>query len=360
MTVGILGGGQLGRMLALAGYPLGLTFRFLDPAPDACAFPLGEGLVGGFDDRRLLDRLGADVEVVTYEFENIPVDAVEYLAQRARVLPPPQALRNTQDRLQEKRLFAALGIPTARFCAVDSDRDLREAAERLGFPLVLKTRSQGYDGKGQLVVEGEDELASARRRLGNAPVLAEEFVAFDREVSIVALRGAGGEIAYYPLAENVHRQGILHTSVSRPADPMAAKARDYAERLLTHLDYVGVLALEFFHVGDELLANEFAPRVHNTGHWTIEGAETSQFENHLRAILGLPLGSTAPVASVALVNCIGTLPDARRLLGIPGVHLHIYGKSPRPGRKVGHVTIRGADHDEVQAKLGKVRALMDG
>jgi 5-(carboxyamino)imidazole ribonucleotide synthase len=346
-------------MLALAGYPLGVKFRFLDPAADACAFPLGEALHGRFDDVPLLDRLGSGAQVVTYEFENVSMRGVEYLSQRVRILPPPEALRVKQDRLREKRLFPDLGIPTADFLPIDAEHDVREAAEWFGFPLVLKARERGYDGKGQLIVEGEAELESLYGHLPNTPLMAERFVAFDREVSIVAVRGRDGETAYYPLAENVHQQGILQSSMSRPADPIAAKAKEYAERLLTHLDYVGVLALELFQVGNELLANEFAPRVHNTGHWTIEGAETSQFENHLRAILGLPLGATVPVGAVAMVNCIGTLPDARRLLEIPGVHLHIYGKLSRPGRKVGHVAVRGSDESDLQAKLREVHAVMN-
>lgn len=360
MIVGILGGGQLARMLALAGYPLGLKFRFLDPAADACAFPLGEPLVGSFDDPLLLDRLGTDAHVVTYEFENVSLDGVEYLSERVRLHPSPQSLRVKQDRLREKRLFVDLGIPTATFRSVETEHDLREAAKRLGFRLVLKIRSHGYDGKGLSVVAEERELKSAWERLGHSPLVAEQFVAFDREVSIVAVRGSRGEVAYYPLAENVHRHGILHSSRSRPDDPMASKAEEYAERLLTHLDHVGVLAVELLQVGNELLANEFAPRVHNTGHWTIEGAETSQFENHLRAILGFPLGSTAPVGSVAMVNCIGALPDARPLLEIPGVHLHFYGKPSRPGRKVGHVTIRGADESDLQVKVREVSTALAG
>jgi 5-(carboxyamino)imidazole ribonucleotide synthase len=356
MIVGILGGGQLARMLALAGYPLGLKFRFLDPAPDACAFPLGEALVGGFDETPLLDRLGTDADVVTYEFENVSLSGVEYLSQRVRLQPSPKALYLKQDRLREKRLLVDLGIPTATFQSIETERDWWEATERLGFPMVIKSRSLGYDGKGQLVVGGEPELERARDHLGSVPLIAEEYVAFDREVSVVAVRGADGEVACYPLSENVHRQGILHTSWSRPDDRMAFLATEYAQRLLAHFGYVGVLALELFQVGDKLLANEYAPRVHNTGHWTIEGAETSQFENHLRAILGIPLGSTAPVGSVAMVNCIGNLPDTRRLLRIPGVHLHIYGKTSRPGRKVGHVTVRGTDEGDLQERLGEVTA----
>jgi 5-(carboxyamino)imidazole ribonucleotide synthase len=306
----------------------------------------------------LLDRLGTDAHVVTYEFENVSLRGVEYLSQRVRLHPLPRALYVKQDRLREKRLFNDLGIPTATFQPIETEHDLREVAKRLGFPLVLKVRSQGYDGKGQWVIGEEGELRPAWDRLAHTPLVAEQFIGFDREVSIVAVRGSSGEVAYYPLAENVHRQGILHTSRSQPDDPMTSTAQEYAERLLAHFDYVGVLAMELFQVGDRLVANEFAPRVHNTGHWTIEGAETSQFENHLRAILGFPLGSTAPVGSVAMVNCIGNLPDTRRLLGIPGVHLHIYGKPLRPGRKVGHVTIRGADEGDLQAKLREVGAVL--
>jgi 5-(carboxyamino)imidazole ribonucleotide synthase len=358
MIAGILGGGQLARMLALAGLPLGLTFRFLDPAADACAFPLGEALVGGFNHRRLLDRLGSGAQVVTYEFENVSLDGVEYLSQRVPLHPSPKALYVKQDRLREKRLFLDLGIPTAAFQPIETVDDLTEAARRLGFPMVLKVRSLGYDGKGQLVVNEEAELMPAWERLARAPVLAEQFVAYDREVSILGMRGLSGDRACYPLAENVHRQGILHSSISRPGDGMFPKAKEYVDKLLTRFDHVGVLALELFQVGDELMANEFAPRVHNSGHWTIEGSETSQFENHLRAILGFPLGSTAPVGSVAMMTCIGHLPDMPRLLGIPGVHPHVYGKPARPGRKVGHVTIRGTDESDVQARLRHVQEVM--
>ncbi len=358
MIVGILGGGQLARMLALAGCPLGLKFRFLDPAADACAFPLGEAFVGRFDDTLLLDRLGTDAQVITYEFEHVSLSGVEYLSQRVPLYPSLEALYIKQDRLREKRLFVDLGIPTAAFQSIETERDLREAAKRLGFLMVLKTRSLGYDGKGQFVVHGEGAVDRALDSWGGLPLVAEEFVGFDREVSLMAVRGVEGEIAFYPLSENIHRQGILYIARSQPGDRMASLAKEYAKRLLTHFGYVGVLALEFFQVGENLLANEYAPRVHNTGHWTIEGAETSQFENHLRAILGLPLGSTAPVCSVAMVNCIGDVPDTRRLLAVPGVHLHVYGKLPRPGRKVGHVTIRGADERDLEEKLEEVRPLL--
>jgi 5-(carboxyamino)imidazole ribonucleotide synthase len=359
MMVGVLGGGQLARMLALAGYPLGLRFVFLDPAGDACAFALGEALHGGYDDCELLERLASRAGVVTYEFENVPAQTSRFLSERVQVYPPWEALAVTQDRLAEKRLFRELDIPTSPFHPVDTRHGLHQALGRLGLPLVLKTRSGGYDGKGQLLLANEEDIAPAWDRLGGSPLLAEQYVPFVREVSMIAVRGQRGETAYYPMSENVHRAGMLHMACSRPGDPMAGLATEYVGRVLSRFDYVGVLALEFFQEGDRLLANEFAPRVHNSGHWTIEGAETSQFENHLRAILGLPLGSTSAVGSVAMVNCIGTLPDTRPLLALADVHLHVYDKLARPGRKLGHVTVRAHDSRTLQTKLSTVCELLN-
>ena len=323
--VGCLGGGQLGRMLALAGAPLDVQFRFLDPAADACAGEVGDLLVGPYDDPALLDRLAAGADAVTYEFENVPVDA----ARRVGAVPDARALEQGQDRLVEKELFAKLGIATARFGSL----------EDTGLPALVKSRRLGYDGKGQRIVEasgpiGDDELA-------------EELVPFARELSIVAVRGRDGETAFYPLAENEHRAGIL--AVSRAPAPAApqAEAEAIATKLLDALEYVGVLAVELFEVHGRLLASEFAPRVHNTGHWTIDGAVTSQFENHVRAILGLPLGSTEPTGEAAMVNLVGGLPPRERLLGVPGAHIHLYGKEPRAGRKLGHVTLVDASSHEV-------------
>lgn len=315
-TVGIIGGGQLGRMLALAGIPLGLSFRFLDPAADAPAREVGELLVGAYDDPELLDRLSDGADAVTYEFENVPVTA----ARRVGAVPVPGALEATQDRLTEKRLFRRLEIPTAR---IDDEVET--------FPALLKTRRLGYDGKGQRLVE---------TRPGTVPGhVLEELVPFDRELSLLAVRARDGETRFYPLIENVHQEGILRTSRAPAANAPQAKAEDYATRLLDALGYVGVLALELFEAGGELLANELAPRVHNSGHWTIEGAETSQFENHLRAILDLPLGSTEVRGEAVMVNLIGAAPAPEEILAIPGAHLHLYGKAPRPGRKLGHVTL---------------------
>ena len=314
-VVGVIGGGQLGRMLGLAGIPLGLSFRFLDPAPDAPAAAVGELLVGAYDDPVLLDRLADGADAVTYEFENVPVEA----ARRVGAIPARRALEVAQDRLVEKQLFRQLGFPTAR---IDDEVET--------FPALLKPRVLGYDGKGQRLVE---------TRPGTVPGhVLEERVAFDRELSLLAVRGRDGETRFWPLVENVHEDGILRTSRAPAVDAPQAEAEAYAGRLLDELGYVGVLALELFDAGGRLLANELAPRVHNTGHWTIEGSATSQFENHLRAILGLPLGSTESRSSL-LVNLIGSTPDAEAVLSVPGAHLHLYGKEPRPGRKLGHVTL---------------------
>ncbi len=327
--VGCVGGGQLGRMLALAGLPLGIRLRFLDPAPDACARAVGELLVGGYDDPALLARLADGADAVTYEFENVPVEA----AAAVGAVPGPGALEEGQDRLREKELFRRLGIPTARF----------GSPGEIGVPALVKLRRLGYDGKGQRRIDAVEPLA--------ADELAEELVPFDRELSIVAVRARSGETRFWPLAENVHRDGVLRVSRAPAADAPQAEAEAIATALLDELAYVGVLAVELFEVDGRLLANEFAPRVHNTGHWTIDGAVTSQFENHLRAILGLPLGETEALAPAVMVNLIGGIPSLDDLLALPSAHLHLYGKEPRPGRKVGHVTLVGASEAVVAAAI---------
>jgi 5-(carboxyamino)imidazole ribonucleotide synthase len=324
--VACIGGGQLGRMLGLAGLPLGLSFRFLDPSPEACARELGELVVAGYGDPEGLGRLAAGADVVTFEFENVPVEA----AARIGAVPGSAALEQGQDRLREKNLFRSLGIPTARFGSV----------EETGLPALVKSRRLGYDGKGQRRVEvneplGEDELA-------------EEIVAFDRELSIVGVRGRDGETRFWPVAENVHRDGILRVTRAPAPEAPQSEAEAICTALMDALDYVGVLAVELFEVGGRLLANEFAPRVHNTAHWTIDGAGTSQFENHLRAILGLPLGSTELRASCAMVNLIGSVPALEAMLALPGARVHLYGKAPREGRKVGHLTLVDPDEETVR------------
>jgi 5-(carboxyamino)imidazole ribonucleotide synthase len=343
MVVGILGGGQLARMLALAGHPMGIRTIVLDPAGDACAAPVATHLHGAFDDRALLDRLADACDVVTYEFENVPLESLRCLSEKVAVYPPVSALKATQDRLEEKKLFRELGIETADFMAVSSQQELESAIGEIGVPSVLKTRRMGYDGKGQLILKEAADVAGAWERLGGVPAILEAFVPFDREVSDIAVRGHDGAIAAYSLSENVHGDGILKLATSKPRDPIKPLAVDYATRLLDHLGYVGVMTLEFFQLGDLLLANEFAPRVHNSGHWTIEGAETSQFENHLRAVTGLALGSTSPVGHSAMINCIGQIPPLAEVMKVTGAHMHDYAKEPRPGRKVGHITVRSSD-----------------
>ena len=362
MTIGVLGGGQLGRMLALAGTPLGERFVFLDPMPESPAGHVGELLVGAYDDRASLAALASRCSVVTYEFESVPALAVRALEELgALVFPPGGALEVAQDRLQEKSFFERLSIPTAEFAPVESREELGRAATRIGLPAVLKTRRFGYDGKGQAVLRAESDLDTAWAAVNGAPSILERFVPFDRELSILAVRGRDGSAATYALVENHHAGGILRVSYA-PAPNVStavqAKAAAYAERIVNELSYVGVLALELFAAGDELLANEMAPRVHNSGHWTIEGAETSQFENHLRAILGLPLGATACVGASAMVNVIGAAPDRAALLAVEGAHVHLYGKEPAPGRKLGHVTVRGESQAAIAERVARVRAIV--
>ena len=345
MIVGIVGGGQLARMLALAGTPLGLRFVFLDPAEDACAAPLGEHLRGSFDDLALLSQLAEQADVVTYEFENIPEASLRFLASRADVYPAVHALATARDRLSEKSLFQQLEIPTVPFAPIDSLEEMEQAVDAFGLPAILKTRTMGYDGRGQVVLRTRADLRAAWKRLGGVPLVLEGFADFQRELSIIGARGRDGETQFYPLAENVHRDGILHHSRSRPHDPAEKQAQRYAERVMHELDYVGVMALELFEVGVDLVANEMAPRVHNSGHWTIEGAAISQFENHLRAILGLPLGSTDAIGFATMVNFVGTMPEPAQLLTAPALHLHCYDKAPRPGRKIGHATICSPTQD---------------
>ncbi len=369
MTIGGLGGGQLGRMLALAGSPLGQRFIFLDPGQESCAGHVGDLRVGAYDDEERLAEISRRAEVITYEFENVPVASARYLAERVPVYPPPRALEVSQDRFLEKSFFEELGIPTAGFAKVDSREDLEAAVGRLGLPCVLKTRRFGYDGKGQLVLRTIEDVTDGWSALGAAPLIVERFVAFDREASVVAVRGRDGEVRAYPMVENEHAEGILR--VSRPASPaitpaMQATGEGYARRILDALGYVGVLAIELFVVDGALVANEMAPRVHNSGHWSIEGADTSQFENHVRAITGMPLGSTRLRGPCAMVNVLGRMPPREEILRIERAHLHVYGKGAgdgsargsRGGRKIGHVTVSAATRAELEETVAVVRAIV--
>lgn len=345
MNIGILGGGQLARMLAQAGQSQGLKFMFLSPESASCAAPFGEHLLANYDDESALQRLAQWADVVTYEFENVPAPSIRFLERYARVHPSSNALSISRNRVTEKEQFRALGIPTAEFAAVDSPLDLQAAVARIGLPAILKTRTDGYDGKGQAVLRTQEDVASAWAALGAVPCILEAMIPFARELSIIATRSETGEKAFYPVSENYHRQGILRLSLSRPNDRMQLMAEALINRLLDELDFVGTLTLELFQVQDKLLANEIAPRVHNSGHWTIEGAQTSQFENHLRAIQGLALGATGVTQSAAMVNIVGEWPLALTQLVAPHTYLHDYTKAERAGRKIGHLTLLDEKQD---------------
>jgi 5-(carboxyamino)imidazole ribonucleotide synthase len=368
MTIAILGGGQLARMLVLAGTPLGLRFRCLDPAPDAVAGHVCEHLCAPFDDPAALAKLARGAEVVTFEFENVPAATTERLLQHGPVRPHPRALATGQDRLFEKQLFQRLGMGVPEYRTAHTLAELQAAVAAVGAPCIVKTRRLGYDGRGQARLKPGPELAAAieaaHRELthGNdGGLIVERFVPFQRELSVLAVRSLRSEIAAYPLVENVHEGGILRRSRAPAPDVSEAtskQAHDFVAAVLQDLDYVGVLAIELFDLGGKLLANEMAPRVHNSGHWTIEGSVCSQFENHVRAVAGLPLGSTAMAHGFAtMVNCIGTLPARDAALSLPGVHVHAYGKQPRENRKVGHATVVGDDRAAVDALAAKVGAL---
>jgi 5-(carboxyamino)imidazole ribonucleotide synthase len=356
--VGIIGAGQLGQMLGFAAQGLGIECVFLDPSSDPPAAICGPVLRFPFDSEEGLQQLVAQTDLITYEFENVPVTATEAISRTTPVFPPPLALRHAQDRLAEKKLFEKLNIPVPAFRTVDSEADLRTACREIGFPVVLKTRRLGYDGKGQTIVRSEAGIGDALLEVGSDDLIAEQWIAFDMEVSAIGARSVSGETAFYALTHNQHQDGILSDSRA-PAETnsLETEANDLLLRLLQDLEYVGVMALELFVTGDRLMANEFAPRVHNSGHWTIEGAETSQFENHLRAILDMPLGATGMLGYAGMLNLIGDVPSTMRALTLPGCKLHEYGKQARKGRKLGHVSVlseHAAGRDAALQRLGKL------
>jgi len=365
VNIGILGGGQLGRMIALSGYPLGLRFRFFDPVDEACVDPLAARVRGAWDDREALARFADGLDVVTYEFENVPVETVRALEARGvAVHPGARALEVSQDRVAEKQFLNVQGVATAPFAAVDTEAALREAVARLGLPAVLKTRRGGYDGKGQIVLRTAEDVTAAWAELGGVPLILEGFVPFERELSIVAARDRAGNVACYPLVQNVHRDGILRLTFApapRLSEALQAQAERWVHAVLDALGYVGVIAIELFERDGELVANEMAPRVHNSGHWSIDGAVTSQFEQHVRAVAGLPLGSTAPRGASLMVNVIGTLPDATHVAAVAaveGAHVHLYDKEPRAGRKIGHVTLNAPDASTLAARVPALASAM--
>ncbi len=356
-TVGILGGGQLARMLALSGAPLGLRFLVMDTEADACAGQFAPLLVGDYRDEKALAEFASKIDVATFDFENVPAESAQWLSERVPVFPNPRALAIAQDRLAEKTLFRELDIPVPDFATVATRGELDAALARVGVPCILKTRRLGYDGKGQFRIRALADADAAWDALGaqadKVGLIVEAFVPFQRELSVVAVRGRDGEFRSWPLTENWHVEGVLSASLA-PAqadDALAGAAIAHARKLAEKIDYVGVFALELFCKDGTLLANEMAPRVHNSGHWTIEGSETSQFQNHLRAVLGLPLGETRMLGHACMLNWIGAMPDAAAVLGEGGGHWHDYGKLPRAGRKVGHATFRADSMEELAASL---------
>ncbi len=359
-TVGILGGGQLARMLALAGAPLGLRFLVMDTVADVCAGQFAPLLVGDYRDEAALAEFASRVDVATFDFENVPAESAEWLAARVPVFPNPRALAIAQDRLVEKTLFRDLGIPVPDFAAVATRAELDTALAAVGTPCILKTRRLGYDGKGQFRIRSRDDADAAWAALGaqaaSVGLIVEAFVPFERELSVIAVRGRDGSFRSWPLTENWHVDGVLSASLApaRVTDELTGTAFAHARALAETLDYVGVFALELFCRDGVLLANEMAPRVHNSGHWTIEGAETSQFENHLRAVLGLALGDTRMRGVACMLNWIGELPEAAPVLESSGGHWHDYGKQPRAGRKVGHATLRDESVDALAGQLHRI------
>lgn len=361
MKIGVLGGGQLGRMLALSGVPLGHEFVFLDAKEDACSQVAGTLLVGENTNEDLLQQLAEHCDVVTYESENTPIESVELLEKTVPVYPPKRALEVTQDRLAEKTFCQEHSIPTAQFFAVENSADLESATKQLGLPCILKTRRLGYDGKGQVFIKTEADREEAKKLANEQSCILEQFVAFEREVSIIATRAKDGKIMYYPLAQNVHREGILHTShvPAETEEKTETQARAIAQTFLEDFDYIGTLAIEFFVLADgNLLVNELAPRVHNSGHWTIEGAATSQFENHVRALTGMHLGSTEIRVPSTMINIIGTYPPLEALESIEGAHIHFYDKQERAKRKIGHVTVCHQNSEILKRSTEQIEALL--
>lgn len=361
LRIGVLGGGQLGRMLGLAGIPLGFRFLFLDPAPDACAAVSGELLQAQFEDADSARELGRRVDVATFDFENVPESTAQALTEYCPLYPGPNALGASQDRIVEKDLMVSLGARVPAYHGVSSRTDLLDGLDKTAYPAILKTRRFGYDGKGQAMLRDAEDLERAWHQLGDSQLVLEAFVPFEAECSLVGVRGRDGDTRFWPLIRNVHLNGILALSLPGVFSPaLQAGAEAVMTRLMDHLGYSGVLTMEFFLRDGELLVNEFAPRVHNSGHWTIDGSACSQFENHLRAICGLPLGMTDMTAHSLMFNWIGAMPAVARALEIPGLHWHDYGKQARPGRKIGHATLTADSLEELKQRARRLASLAGG
>ncbi|WP_320822085.1 5-(carboxyamino)imidazole ribonucleotide synthase [Reinekea sp.] len=356
MKLGIIGAGQLGQMMALAARPLGIDTAFLDPSVEACGGRVGKLFCADYSDPTGLAELADFAEVISFEFENVPPATVALLARSRPVYPPAEALATARDRWAEKTLFQSLGIATAPVAEVNDQQGLVEAVARVGLPAVLKTRTLGYDGKGQKVLRLAEDVAGTFAELGAVPLILEGFIDFEFELSCIGVRDPQGLCVFYPLIRNDHRQGILHRSQPLDEPHLQALAERAVESVMQTLNYVGVLAFEFFVRDGQLIGNEIAPRVHNSGHWTIEGSRCSQFENHVRAVMNLPLGNTETLGPVAMYNVIGKRPEVHNLLAIPGLHWHDYGKSERRGRKIAHITLTASSDAELVERCAAVEA----
>lgn len=356
MKIGILGGGQLARMLALAAHPLGIETLVYEPKPQSSAHFVTQTIQGEFNDQDKLRYFCDQVDRITFETENIPQETAAFVDKHGTLVPNLQALTITQDRLLEKTFFNSHNIPTAPYLPVANKGELKQACDQLGLPTLLKTRLEGYDGKGQYWLRTEQAIEAAP---DSGSFIVEKIIDFNREISLVGARDGQGNCVFYPISDNQHHQGILHKSqVIHAAPLLQAQAETYMKTVLEALDYVGVLAIEFFQVGETLIANEMAPRVHNTGHWTIEGAYTSQFENHIRALADLPLGLTTLRGPSVMINCLGNMPSSATICAIPYAHYHHYQKSSRPQRKVGHITVCAPTPEELSTSMRQVVAIM--
>lgn len=359
-TIGILGGGQLAMMMAQAAKKIGVNTLVLDASADACAGSVSELITAEFHDPTALQVLSERCDVITIDFENVPTATLQAFSDDLPCYPQAEFLTVVQDRWLEKTMLRESGIPTPDFFMVDSRPDLLSAVEQTGYPAVLKTRRFGYDGKGQMILRQPEDLEHAWRRFEGHALILEAFVNYDRECSIIAVRNRAGEIDYYPIADNAHTDGILHQSRAPSAladDHLISTAQRYIKQLLDDNQYVGVLTLELFVVGEQLLANEIAPRVHNSGHWSIEGTKCSQFENHIRALADMPLGDTSAITETLMINCIGQMPDVS-MFNQAGLTVHDYGKAPRAGRKVGHITLTNTDADALLAMAAEIEQKM--
>jgi 5-(carboxyamino)imidazole ribonucleotide synthase len=359
MSILVLGSGQLARMMALAGYPLGISVQAVDVADNKIVDPVSKQIINNS-----LDRMIEEVDAITVEFEHIPEALLELVYGSGKLKPSVEAILTGADRVREKKLLKKLDIANCPFEIVTDAAQLDAAVEKLGEKLIIKASRDGYDGYGQWRLHNIKNLPELKQQLSKldlhkVPLVVEKMLSFDRELSLVAVRSSKGDIAYYPLAENLHHHGQLHVSIA-PApqvdDELNQQAQSIFNKLAESLDYVGVLAVEFFQIGKHLLVNEIAPRVHNSGHWTMQGADTCQFENHLRAVRGLPLGSTKVTSPTAMINIIGCKDFARDMLSIPGCHLHWYGKTPREKRKMGHFNLCAENY----AQLGKTMDALAG